>query len=138
MALYSARWGGTINSVYTTDSPIDEWVCSLSVLGPAWNTTTAQSIATEVGNYAVIVRARISKRIRFDYCKVNEYDVATGLQITDPTWTDPTWGAPFFGTATITNPRPVTVSSRISLDNATRNRKAKGGFYLPGVDDTIG
>lgn len=131
-------WGGRIYTAYTAGVPEEIWSNSISVRGPdSPGDATLDALETCAADYFSVVRNRISKRVWLEWIKANEYNPTTGIQITDPTHEKTTGDAVQHGNAVITNPRPVTVAQRISLDNGTRVRKAKGGFYVPCCDDTI-
>lgn len=123
---------GTIRTGGSTGSPqIEIWSCSMhsvqldsaepvsinAVFAAAW-----QTFFTSAGT-------KISNTCQTTEIKSNVIDPMTGLQITDPT---EVIDVSYFGGGTAYFP-PTFQSCRVSLDNETRNRRARGGFYLPRV-----
>lgn len=68
--------------------------------------------------------------------KVNFIDITTGLQITDPT--NEVTLTDVHGAVAGSGGLPTTTACRISCDNGTRNRKARGGWYHPRPTMAVG
>lgn len=136
MGLVLVNFGGGIYSGTTVGSPgaqMDEWSCSLAYINtPALPLTQARAdfCASRARAWIAAATSYISNTVALEYVKVNEFNVAAPYhQITDPTMLGTPLG-PVRGAATGVV-HPTTTSYKVSLDDGTRNRRAKGGFYAP-------
>lgn len=124
-------FGGNTHTGSGLTTPIVEiWECSLAVsLSDDWTPDQAESdgLADLLSTWFGSAGAGIASSESLDYVKWNEYSLATGHQVTDPTIQ--TLVDSLRGSTASTN--PVTTSCRISIDNSTRDQRAKGGFYPP-------
>lgn len=132
MALVVCTWGGSINASNTVSSPVEIWSNSLSLSAPD---------AVDLDGLLALVRTplvdwfegndtAIDATVSLDWMKVNEFNVVTGRQITDPT-VEYLFPTPPRGYDALDYNAPMGTSYRVSLDNNTRNRRTKGGFFVP-------
>ena len=127
-------WGGTIFNAVSGGSAIEIWSCSLSLMVSdtvegASLSSMNESIAAYVKTFHQSANTGISSRVAIEYVRTNIYDVVSGIQITDPTQ-GITYASSNRGGNSATN-YPTFIALKVSLDNGTRNRRAKGGFYIP-------
>lgn len=132
MSLVRLVWGGNI---YDSDSggvAIEEWSCSLSLLGPPSPliTDVIDEAALLLKNFHTGSNTGIGARAAIEYVKMNEFDVNTGQQISDPTH-QVVYNANNRGAVTSIAAIPIITALKVSLDDGSRNRRRKGGFYLP-------
>lgn len=133
MSLVVLQWGGRIvddhGSTYNT---VEEWSCSMSLLStvspdPSTILATAGPLIASYHNDA---SSYVDSTALLDFIKCNEVDVATGIQITDPTveliYTTPVRGGHGAGVYPI-----LTSAYRVSIDNSTRDRTKRGGWFMP-------
>lgn len=129
MGLLKIRAVGSIMDNNTAGSVMEEWSISMHAVqggtdGPG---DVITAIASEVNTWFTSANARIAANVRLDEVQVNEIDATTGLQITDPTLFVPFTSRGAGGASVL----PYSSSYRLSVDNGTRNRRARGGFYVP-------
>lgn len=133
MALVRLVWGGHIkNSDTSGGTDLDEWSCSLSLItAQDPDLLTIQSVAkTALQTFHGATGTRIGARAKLEWLKVNEFNPASPFQqITDPTVSD-TYSTPTPGAVT-GSIFPTFTALKVSLDNGSRDRRTKGGFYLP-------
>lgn len=134
------QFGGDVHDNYAGGNVIEEWTNTFSL---DRDNATAPSMPSLTTTVAGLVRTffmaggtGIWPGVKLKYVKVNQID-ATGHQIDDPThqvvYDDSSGGG---GDSSIH--LPLTTSLRVTLDDATRNRRAKGGFYLPRLGIPVG
>lgn len=132
MSLVRVVWGGNFYGADAGGTAIDEWSCSLSLV-----TATDPDMDFLSGAVPPIMKSyhtnsgmTIGARAAIEYVKVNEWEPGPPFhQITDPTkevlYTSSNRGS------VLSNTTPPFVALKVSLDNGTRNRRTKGGFYVP-------
>lgn len=131
------QFGGSSHAGSSITDPVYEiWSCSLALskVGAADLTQAdVDAVAGFVSSWFSAANTHICVSESLDFVKVNEVDMATGHQITDPTL-EHLFTAPPQGASSARN--PVGTSCRISMDDGTRNPRHRGGFYMPrlGVD----
>lgn len=127
------NWGGEIRGGTADGSPaLDIWSNTVHVgytgpTAPDLDDYNAD-VVTALTTLAAASAAKWNAFVHCLYVKTNEIDVATGLQVTDPTVQA---DVNIKGTGTPNNGTPISTSLRLSMDNATRNPRARGGFYIP-------
>jgi hypothetical protein len=84
-------------------------------------------LAGQVATWFTNLDTRINDTEYLDYVKWNEYALATGRQITDPTLVTFLTGT----NGAVNGSNPVSTAMRISIDDSTRNPRHKGGWYPP-------
>jgi len=131
-------FGGNTHSGATSGDPVVEvWECHLAIHTDPALVTFSQAEADALANifniWFVNGDTKISSTESFDYLKWNEFNLATGRQITDPTVISLPGSNRGGGGAV----NPVSTSFKISLDNSTRNPRARGGFFPPRSSATI-
>lgn len=132
MSLIRLTWGGLITSTDTGTTEVDEWSCSLSLIcAPATNPAVLlPQITSPLASFHGATGTALGARALLLWVKVNEWDPAYPYhQITDPT-VEYQYSPGYRGTVTSSTISPF-LSMRVSLDDGTRNRRRKGGFYLP-------
>lgn len=134
--LYKHVASGTIKTQgQASGLDIEIWACTLHSLQPdsADNITINELFAAAWSTFFQANGTAISGTAWTKSIKSNVIDPQTGLQITDPTVEkEVSYGGGLGGT-------PATFQTcRISIDNGTRNRRARGGFYLPRFAGAIG
>lgn len=128
--------GATHSGASVTDPVVEIWECMLAVqTNPdfAWNQGQCDDLAAILNTWFESADARISNTEFLDYVKWNEYNLATGHQVTDPTFVTNQTNV----NGAVSSIHPVTTSYRISLDDSTRNQRHKGGFFPPRSGMTI-
>lgn len=138
MSLIGISFGGTSYNNSTAGVALDIWDCTLHCGGPSTPTITpanVDDIGALVMTWFKSVGASIATTEALEWLKVNEFDFATGHQITDPTHLK-TWTTANRGSGSSEN--PVTTAYRVSLDDATRSRRHKGGFFPPRAGTSVG
>jgi hypothetical protein len=111
-------------------NPVEIWSNSLAVIGPV-NPTSVQLelVLDAVWAYWQALRPKMDSRVKLDWFKANEFNAAAPhQQITDPS--HGTEGLNVRGTGGLSG-QPLTTSMRVSIDDGTRNQRARGGWYLP-------
>ena len=131
-------FGGNSHSGATPGDPIVEvWECHIAVAcdpaGIFFIQGEADGLAALLNTWFQHVDSRISSTESLDYVKWNEYSLATGRQITDPTVISFPGGSR--GGGGVVN--PVSSAFKISLDDSTRNPRHRGGFFPPRTSATI-
>jgi hypothetical protein len=133
MGLVVVSWGGHIKDARGTGGVnIEIWSCSLAMITPANPDveTKGPAIFTAVESYHSRVGTAIDGSVNLEFIKVNEYDVATGHQVTDPT--NEIVLTPGIRGDISSGRWPGTAESyRVSLDDGTRNPRHRGGWYVP-------
>lgn len=132
MALGLVVMSGRITDGTSSTSPeVEIWSSSIggTTTSGGWPETFIDEIASACGTWFTAANTRIHSTVTLDTVKANLFDIATGLQITDPT-VEHTY-SPFLRGASTTIEFPITTSYRVSMDDGTRNRRARGGFYVP-------
>jgi hypothetical protein len=140
MSLVVVQWGGRISSSRSTITPSGEiWSCSMSLLAGTSPvpSTISSVVAPAIAAYHSRALTHIDSTVLLDYVKVNEVDVETGLQITDPTNED-LYVTPSRGGATAGDYPPMTQACRVTIDNNTRSRTTRGGWFIPRPQLAIG
>ncbi len=136
MGLIVGQWGGSLMSAEILGEKIEIWSNSVSVSTPGLVTDTHLSnVSSAIYNYWTAERATLAKQVQMEWIKYNEFAL-TGGQITDPT-KETILLTPERGQAAMPNPYPITTARRVSTDNGTRSRRAKGGWFSPWVASQI-
>lgn len=125
-------WGGSIHTGGSEGNPIVEiWSNSLCLESSPTAETQQAAVAAAVSAHHQNSSAHISAECHLEYCKVNEVDLVTGKQITDPT-SETIYNPPIpGGDGTISSNVPITTAIRISLLSGLRGRLGNGGWYQP-------
>lgn len=139
MALFRWQFGGTIHDASSSGAVVEIWSCSMSLLA---NDTTSPSV---VGNqvddlllsWFLDADTFIHPTVQLEYSKVNDVDILTGRQTTDPT-NETLFPVGNRGGGNGVNVYPITTACRIGLDDGTRSRKTRGGFFVPRPTLTLG
>lgn len=125
--------GGSVYDATSGGQAVEEWSINLSAIrvGSAQD-LDAYLDDVHVAASGLIARptTKISNTVALEFVKVNEVD-ALGHQLPGPTrmWSDTsTFAARGGGGSTL---HPLTTACKVTLDDGSRNRRAKGGFYLP-------
>jgi len=124
-------FGGTYHSGASASDPVVEiWECTLAaeiLNDDVFQQSYCDDLSVLIGEWFTSGDAHIASTAFLDYVKWNKFDLATGRQVTDPTLIT------FFTDTNGNNSsdQPLTTTYRISLDDATRNQRHKGGFYPP-------
>jgi hypothetical protein len=117
-------WGGT-----TVDEEV--WACSLSVATTPVATITEVPVAlrTAITTFHTSTATFITPACTLDYIKANSVN-ALGKYVLPVTneWRP---AAPIAGGAVSSCRMPLSVGFKMSLDDGSRDRRAKGGFYTP-------
>lgn len=131
MSLVVCTWGGTIWDNTEGGSAVEEWSNTVSFDGTLPDLAASLAdVKTAIQTWFTAATTRIHGTVSLDWVKLNQYDYVTGHQITDPTiMATNTPGSVRGGYSGVT--MPFGTSYRISLDNGTRNRRSRGGFYVP-------
>lgn len=134
MAYYPHRrlsFGGTIRDDTTAGDPIEIWNCSVALTQVAFTTDLAEelALAEPLVEAFIVDGGGIHGSVVLEYVKYNDVG-ADGAQVTDPT-VEHLYTAPEPRSNVTSNAMPLQVSCRVSLDNGTRARRARGGFYVP-------
>jgi hypothetical protein len=138
MALYLLTWGGTTRQGGASTEPaIEEWTNSLAFTGVTGMAVQAavDTIAALINGWFTDAASKIADTERLEWAKFNEWDLVTGHQITDPT-VEHLFSVPSAGGGGGSY-YPVTTAYRVSLDNGTRDRQARGGFFAPRTTMTV-
>ena len=138
LSLCVIQWGGHIFDSGSGGNPIEIWSNTIHAMADTTYDMN-QMAADGYNSYSTViddVNARIHDTVSIDWTKASRVDITTGAWTTDPVG----YYAPSVGVRgnNSTNVPPTYQSCRISLDDGTRNRKAKGGFYLPRVAMALG
>jgi hypothetical protein len=124
-------FGGNIHAGSSPLSPVVEiWESSISFAVDD-GTDYSAGVATLYGilaDWFTSADAHIANNCYLDYAKWNHYSLATGRQITDPTVATLSAGV---NAGASGSSQPLTTSYRISIDDATRDPRHRGGFYVP-------
>lgn len=130
------QWSGTIYNQTSAGTAIEIWSNTVHVM--ADTTLTDQDIADGAslvyGNVFSTTNAKIHATVAFEVTKASTIDITTGAWLADPV---PQTLTTIRGQVTGFAPA-VTTSCRLSIDDSSRDRKHKGGFYLPRVAMNIG
>lgn len=132
MSLVVVNWGGNIYDAQSGGTPIEEWSCSLSLLAGA-NPNVVAILAeslTLITNFHTHADTRISDSVGLNYIKVNEVDVSTGHQITNPT-NEVLYLLPSRGGYSGSSLMPTTTATKVTIDDGTRAATSRGGFFVP-------
>lgn len=134
-------FGGNIHAGSSPASPVVEiWESSISIAvddAAVFDQGGCDALYADLADWFTSADAHIASNVYLDYAKWNEFSLATGRQITDPTIVTNSAGA---NAGASDSDQPLTTSYRISLDDGTRNPRHRGGFYVPrtaaSVNDT--
>lgn len=135
------QWGGPIlDSVSGTGNEVEEWTCTLSAIraggGMAMDSLLSDCV-TAISAFHSRAGTGIHPTAALAFVKVNEVG-ADGHQLTDPTQVT-LFGTPVRGGVVDSTINPViSTALKVTLDDGTRNRRRKGGFYLPRPGFTVG
>lgn len=131
-------FGGSLMSATTGGTPLEIWACTISISAPAFTTAPEQQLGaatSAIQTWFTGSSCPSSATVQLEYVKYNGI-ASNGLQQTDPTnqtlFTTPVRGGGGAGTQ-----NAMQTSCRISMDNGTRSRRARGGFYMPRPAATI-
>lgn len=140
MTLRLLTFGGTIydNQNAGSGTPVDVWSNSIALA----STEPGEPTQAECDACASIISAwfenastGIAATAALEFVKLNTVDMVSGLQVTDPT------------VESVINPQkrggsdnanPVTTCYRVSIDDSTRSRTHRGGFYPPRAGHAVG
>jgi hypothetical protein len=130
VALNVIQWGGKSYTAGTAGTAIEIWSCSLSVINTTADPTLIQrnAIGELVYEYHTSADTHIADTEALEFVKVNQFDPVTGHQITDPSHMDVISSA---NRGTDSHYHSMTTAVRVSIDDGTRNRRGRGGFFLP-------
>lgn len=130
------QWGGTIydSADVLARVPVEIWSCTLNVaaLAPADVTVAGAQIATEVATYHAST-INVDARCVLEFVKVNR--IGADGRYTDPETISFAKNVKGNNNAAVGS---IVTSMRVSLDDGSRNPRARGGFYLPCQTTTIG
>lgn len=135
MALVRVNWGGGIYDSTSAGSQLEIWSNTLHMVTPS--SPDVETLGTVISGMLTpwfsSIDTHISATVRLEFLKVNEIDAMTGLQITDPTNEISYLASNVRGGAAVDESTevPFTQALRVSMDNATRNPRARGGFFIP-------
>lgn len=121
---------GTFHTGSASSDPVVEiWDISMHWKVPEASISQDECdiVAEECATWFQHADSKISSNAFLDLVKWNEINPATGRQVTDPTLSTPQSNV----NGNASSDQPITSSYRISYDNATRNPRTKGGFYVP-------
>lgn len=140
MALWLLNFGGTIydNQNEGSGTAVDVWANSLAIaaVNPRDPTQAeCDAYAVDVKNWFTRLGSRIAATCALEFVKCNTVDAVTGHQATDPT-IETLLIAGNRGAGD--NANPVTTTYRISLDDSTRSKTHRGGFYPPRIGNAVG
>jgi len=122
--------GRVTDGTGSTDPTIEQWSCSIATrFVDGTFTDRLSDIAGFCNTWFTDADSYISHTVTLDSVKFNGFDLATGHQTTDPT-NEHTY-SPFLRAPSSLNRYPLGTSYRISLDDGTRNRSHRGGFFVP-------
>lgn len=113
-----------------TDPITDIWSCNFALDVPGGTVIDgafASPIVTACVAWFTRPESYIGNTESLDWVKVNEYAMTDGKQITDPTNYQPVTGT----RGGLASKQPLSTTYRISLDDGTRNARARGGFFPP-------
>jgi len=140
MGLSLLTWGGRItDGTSTSSAQVEIWSNSLALVLTDDSVITSQFAAVRslVATFFVSANAKISNTVTMDWIKWNVYNLATGKQVTTPT-NEHLYTPAMRGGSAAANQVPISSAYRISLDDNSRNPKAKGGFFVPRPNISIG
>lgn len=140
MALRLLAFGGTIydNQNVGSGTAVDIWSNTIaldSISNADPTQAECDAMAAIVKTWFASAGAAIAATASLEFVKLNRVDMVTGLQLTPQTM------------ETVVNPQirgasdnanPVTTCYRISLDDQTRNKRHRGGFYPPRAGLAVG
>jgi len=129
--------GNTHDGPAGTDPVVEVWECTLAASvedSGVFTQSRCDTLAALIETWFANVDSGMSTTETLEYVKWNEYSLATGHQLTDPTLQTLVTGV----RGSLTTVQPVSTSVRISLDDGTRNPRAKGGFYPPRLGRQVG
>lgn len=124
-------WGGELVDASSSPNDIEIWACSLSMLNGTDASTALPYVASAVQAFHQRATSHISNLCLLSYVKVYDIDVTTGHSISDPTPAQYYSGTGRFPGGGSSGSMPTFVSTRVSLDDGTRARRHRGGFYIP-------
>lgn len=126
------QFSGTINDSMTAGQPVEIWSCMFSLIragGGLAMTSLLNAVDTRISTWFAASDTGISPSVLLTSVKVNEIG-ADGKQLTDPTL-EVVHTTPVRGGGSTSNVLPLGTAIKVTLDDGTRNRRAKGGFYVP-------
>jgi hypothetical protein len=126
-------FGGTITDGTATTSPaVEIWSCSVAlVVVDAWDPNSAiDDIYPLIVTWFEDADTCIHNTVTLDYVKANSYNILTGRQITDPT-VEHQFETGLVRGGSGANTDAISKSYRVSIDNGTRDRRTRGGFFVP-------
>lgn len=135
------QWGGIIvdSAAGATFNEVEEWSCTMSAIRAGGGLSMDSLLAAaslRINTFHGSSDAQISPTCCLTFVKVNEVDAA-GHYLPGAT-RQSLFTPPARGGGNTTTFHPLTTSAKVSLDDGTRNRRAKGGFFVPRVSMTIG
>jgi len=132
MGLAVLQFGGAINSDLLIPTPVEEWSASLSAFTSAGYVpaTHLAAVTTLVRQWFTRPTTGIHGSVSLDWVKWNAFDVATSKQITDPT-NEVTVFPAERGQASGGAFLPISTAYRVSMDDGTRSKRSRGGFFVP-------
>jgi len=123
---------GSVYDANTGGNKVEEWSIGISLLGGVGPDVAGALPAnvTSCTDWFSDPYAWIDATVALERITLNEVDVATGIQINDPTVEEEITPG-LRGGVTGGDSHPLGTSYRVSLDTGTRNRSHKGGFFAP-------
>lgn len=124
-------WGGHVYDDLTAGNQIEIWSCSMHLfiettgLDPAG---TLSQVATPLITFHTAAATKICKTCAIEWAKFSAIDPSTGNETTDPVPQVLFSGS---NRGSDSSFQPTFIATRVSIDDSTRNRRARGGFYLP-------
>lgn len=134
MSLIVVRMSGHVYNSNTAGTVVEEWSCSLSLIGPLSPDPSdyLAGISSACQAWFTNSDTGIDATAALEVVSVNEVDPITGHQVNDPTIED-VLDTPVRGALTPSVRQPLVNTYRVSLDSGVRSRRTKGGFYVPRV-----
>jgi hypothetical protein len=138
VTLLKIQFGGNSYDASAAGNQVEIWSCSLHAIAPAAYAPTqvlADDLFVMAINYIADVDTGVASTEALEYLKVNAIDPVTGRQQTDPTIQHLAASSSIRGLAPGQN--PMSTSYRVTTDNGTRDRRTRGGWYVPRSGQTI-
>lgn len=121
------QWGGSIYDATVGGSPIEVWSCTLSLEEATGGEVSGKeaAVADRIAAYHGSIDTGVNARCALEYVKVNRVG-PNGRYVSE------------FTTSLMRDVRgglgsllPIQTALRVTLDNASRNPRARGGWYVP-------
>ncbi len=133
MSLIRLVWGGNFYTIGSGGTAVEEWSCSLSLIGPVSPDPAGQlvPIVALVKDYHTAPATHIDSTCALEWIKLNEFDPVTGAQMTDPTIEETYLSTSFRGADSPGSKHPISAAYRVSIGALTRDRTQHGGWFVP-------